>query len=606
MSKRLKRILTVAIVILIVAIGTGIAFDMMAIKSGSMTKFEQLSAKGDIKKVLVEENLGRITYETKDKVYRTSILRNYFEINPKVMKDLKKHDAKVVVKAGQSTMSTVQSIFSMLLVIAILLYLGKLMIGMGKVKLDYVTNEKARFTDVGGMDNVKKELQKLVAYMTNPEGLKDYVDKIPKGILFEGDPGNGKTLFARVLAGESNTPFFYISAADIEGSFVGQGSSRVGTIFKEVKEAAEKHGKAILFLDELDAVGMDRSKRTVSETNQTLNKILTELDGFTPNQNILVIGATNLASSLDPALVRSGRFDRVIKIPLPSKEDRKTIVSLYLEKKKDKIDPKIFEIDYLDVLADQTAGFSGADLSRLVNDALLMAYEEKSLVTILHLRESYLRIVMGLPNDTILNEEDERIVAYHEAAHAIIGMATSSLGARAIAYGTIKPYGQAAGHVSSIEDERMLRTRSSLKSRVYMLMAGRAVEDKLLNGDFTTGASNDLMKVNNLLYRYVTEFGMSEVHKNFYVDDKFGDLNTKWIQDEVQKMRDELYADTVRLVDEHFDQIVDFSEYLLAHKEIDRDVILERYGSVYPVVSTLSAPLDSTMNTVAVEAIKST
>lgn len=582
MKDKWKKILIVVAVLLTMGVLAGLVFNSVTIKSGSMAKFEKLVEQHKIKSVVVEENLGRITYETKDARYRTAILRNYFEVNKDVLTQLNEDKAKVVVKAGQSALATAQSLFSMLLVIALLLYFGKFLGGMAKVKLDYITDEKARFTDVGGMENVKKELKTLVAYMKSPEGLKSYVDKIPKGILFEGDPGNGKTLLARVLAGESNTPFFYISAADIEGSFVGQGASRVGTIFKDVKEAAAKHGKAILFLDELDAIGMNRSKRSVSETNQTLNKVLTELDGFTPNDNILVIGATNLAESLDPALVRSGRFDRVIKIPSPSKKDRKLILELYLEKKRDKVEPVVWEIDYLEVLANQTQGFSSADLARLVNDALLMAFEDKSLVTILHLRESFLRVVMGLPSDESIHPEDDRIVAYHEAAHAVIGMATSSLGARSVAYGTIKPYGQAAGHVSYVDESRMLMSKKMFENRVYCLLAGRAIEDLLLDGDFTSGASNDLMKVNQWLHRYVTEFGMSNTKKNFYADANFGDAKADWIQDDVQALRETFYENTMELVKAHRGDIDLLAEYLLTHREIDQDEILELFGDKYP------------------------
>lgn len=587
MKDKWKKILIAIAVLLTVGVIAGVVFNTVTIKSGSMAKFERLVDQHKIKGVVVEENLGRITYETKDARYRTAILRNYFEINPDVLAQLNDDKAKVVVKAGQSAMATAQSVFSMLLVIALLLYLGKFLGGMSKVKLDYITDEKARFTDIGGMENVKKELNTLVAYMKSPDGLKEYVDKIPKGILFEGEPGNGKTLLARVLAGESNTPFFYISAADIEGSFVGQGASRVGAIFKDVKEAAAKHGKAILFLDELDAIGMNRSKRTVSETNQTLNKVLTELDGFTPNENILVIGATNLADSLDPALVRSGRFDRVIKIPSPSKKDRKLILELYLEKKRDKVEPIVWEIDYLEVLANQTQGFSSADLARLVNDALLMAFEDRSNVTILHLRESFLRVVMGLPSDESIHPEDDRIVAYHEAAHAVIGMVTSSLGARSIAYGTIKPYGQAAGHVSYVDESRMLMSKKMLENRVYCLLAGRAIEDSLLGGDFTSGASNDLMKVNQLLHRYVTEFGMSRTKPNFYADANFGDTKADWIQEDVQELRERMYARTVNMVNDYREDIDLLANYLLEKREIDQDEILELFGEKYPTIDVV-------------------
>lgn len=570
------------IVAIILLLGGLFLYDAMKYELSDIAKFEQAVKEDKVKAVKIEENLGRLTYKVGDQEYRANYVRSYFETNVEVMETLKKSDAEIVIRNGVTASNVASTMFTFLIFIFIIGFLIKMTVGMSQAKLEYITDEKARFDDVGGLESVKKELGLLVEFLKDPADLKDYVDKIPKGILFEGDPGNGKTMLARVLAGESNTPFFYISAADVEGSYVAQGAGRVGTIFKQVKAAAKKHGKAILFLDELDAIGMNRENRTVTETNQTLNKLLTEMDGFTESENVLVIGATNLVKSLDPALVRSGRFDRIIKIPSPSVKDRKLILELYVSKRKEKFEEVIFEIDYLETLAKQTSGFSGADLSRLVNDALLMAYETRSMVSVKILRESFLRIVMGLPRDSDYDEETQKLIAYHEAAHAVAAMSLFDRGVRSIAYGTIKPYGEAGGHVSIVDENKMLTKKSDLFNLVKMYLAGRAIEDMLLDGDFTTGASSDLMKVNNMIYRYVVEFGMSEVKPNMFIDKNFGDVNSEWVAEEVQRIRDGLYQETKQLMEDHFESVQALTDYFLEHQEIDQDELIDMFEDTYP------------------------
>jgi cell division protease FtsH len=582
LSKKLRNIIIgVVLGLILLLIGTQVA-EGIIVKKGDLVKFEQLVNEDKIENILVKETLNELTYSTKNNIYKMRILRNYFEINPAVLETLKKNEVDVTITSGVNAGNLISQLVSVLILVVIMFYLFKMLNGMNKVNLENIKKEGTKFDDVGGLDNVKKELKTLVAYLKDPEALREYVDKIPKGILFEGDPGNGKTLLARVIAGESDTPFFYISGADIEGSYVAQGAGRVGNIFKQVKKAAKEHGKAILFIDELDSIGTKREKRTVVETGQTINKILTELDGFNQNENVLVIGATNLASQLDSALVRSGRFDRIIKIPMPGLADRKKILDLYLSKKIEKVDPKIFDINYVEVMAKQTEGFSGADLERLVNDAALLAFENRGLVDIKSLRESFLGIVMGLPREGAMSAEDEKIVAYHEAAHAVIAMATSNIGVHAVSYGTIKAYGQFGGHVSIVDDPTFLYKKSDFSKIIPQLLAGRAIEDRILNGDYTSGASNDLMKVNKLIYRYIVEYGMSSSNENLYIDTTLTDLKSDWIQNEVKEIRDKMYAETKLLVEDNFEEIEILTNYLLEHKEIDQDKLIELFINKYP------------------------
>lgn len=583
MNKKIRNIIIGAVALLLLLVTTTAIINNVIVKDGNLVSFEKLVKEDKIKSVVVKETLNELNYTTnKNKIYSMRILRNYFEINPEILNELKKNKVDLKITSGVHAGNLISQLISLLILAVILFFFINMFSGMNKVNLENIQKEVTKFDDVGGLDNVKKELKTLVAYLKDPEALRTYVDKIPKGILFEGDPGNGKTLLARVIAGESDSPFFYISGADIEGSFVAQGAGRVGNIFKQVKKAAAEHGKAILFIDELDSIGTKREKRTVVETGQTINKILTELDGFTKNENILVIGATNLASQLDNALVRSGRFDRIIKIPMPGLGDRKKILDLYLSKKIDILDPVLKEINYVDTLAKQTDGFSGADLERLVNDSALMAFENKGLIDIKCLRESFLRIVMGLPNDAEVTEEEEKIVAYHESAHAVIAMATSEIGVGAISYGTIKPYGQAGGHVSIISENSFLYKKSDFYRIIKQLLAGRAVEDKLLDGDYTSGASNDLMKVNQLIHKYIIECGMSPDNENLYIDPNLTDVKSDWIQEEVKKLRDKLYNETKIAIEENYNEIVKLADYLLEHKEIDQDKLIELFGERYP------------------------
>lgn len=562
--------------------------DKVVYKNSNIEKFESLLEKDKIGKLAITEHGRLITYSLKKsendfKKYEVIVFQNYFDLNPDIYKDLKKKEVEIV---GTSVKTDYKDALFKVVYLSIMLLFGVyilyMVFGMNKSRVEHIKKEKTRFSDVGGLGEVKKELENIIHYLNNREEMKAYVDKLPKGILFEGSPGNGKTLLARVIAGESNTPFFYISGADIEGGIVGQGAGRVRDIFKTVKNAAKEEGKAILFIDELDSVGTKREKKTVVETNQTINAILTELDGFNESDNVLVIGATNLASQLDSALIRSGRFDRIITIPLPSKKDREEILSLYLNNKKAMVCEEVYDLDYLKILAEQTQDFSGSDLSRLINDSLLLAYDDKSKVTIKHLRESYLRMVMGLPKGEIYSELDNKIVSYHEAAHAVVHMHESNLGYRGFAYGTVRPYGEAGGHVSLIESDIKFFKKSDYYKKVKVLLAGRAIEEKILDGDFTGGAQNDLSKVNNILYNYVTMSGMSENYKNLYIDKDINNLKADWIQDEINNLREKLYAETKEIINSEFKNVEMLANYFIINKDIDFNEIHEIFKEIYP------------------------
>ena len=545
-------------------------------------------------------------------MFKTKVPNNYFAVSSNTYKKLMTANTKLEIVSSGNVSSIINGLFSLGILILIAYSVLSMMGGLTKNNLEQINDTKYRFKDIGGLNTVKKELQHIVYMLKNRDNVKEFVDKIPKGILFEGAPGNGKTLLAKALAGEAGVMFFYISASDIEGKFVGEGANRIASIFKEIHEAIKENGAAILFIDELDAVGINRNKRTVSETNQTLNKLLTELDGFNDSSNLLVIGATNLASSLDPALVRSGRFDRIITIPNPNERDRKAILKLYLDKHKEKIEPSVFDGDFLDILSLQTSGFSSSDLSRVVSDSLLICLTEdiesqqattsnemtkektlkeneqelsktiesntKKLVNEKHIRESYLRVVMGLPVERETADSTLQIVAYHEAAHAIIAMATSTDGYNAVAYGTIRPYGNAGGFIHFVQSTKRLTRKSDYEARILTLLAGRTIEEMVLDGDITDGASNDLEQVRKVIESYVSKVGMSEGLENFY--------NEKADTTKVSVAVDELliyFTDKCReLVAQHYAEIENLAHYFYAGNDLDRKDIVERYQHVFP------------------------
>lgn len=552
------------------------------VKQGTITHFEKMVDEKLVKGVVIDRTSATVYYRVGNDVYKTGVVSSYVDFNEGVFKKLKEQGVIVETRDGTRWIEIVSLLSSMFMDLSFLLFFIILLFGLPKSDLEYIEEETTRLDDLGGLDNVKKEVKLIIEYIKKSKEVKDRLYHIPKGILFEGSPGNGKTMLAKAIAGEAGVPFFYIGASDIEGMFVGQGALRIKRIFSKVKKVAERKGYAILFIDELDAVGINRSKRRVVETNQTVNALLTQLDGFDKNTNILVIGATNLVDMLDPALVRSGRFDRVIKIPSPSYKDRKSILEKYLWKKKDFIDGNVWRLGYVDVLARQTEGMSGADLSRIVNDALMLSYEENKKVGIKHLRESYLRVRMGLPRDLAISEEDLKVIAYHEAAHAIVSMAVSPNGVYSVAYGTIKAYGDSLGHIAFVDNDKVLYKKTDYGNKVKILLAGRAVEDKILNGNFTSGAMDDLRKVNELLYSYVVKSGMSPKNMNVYIDPEWGDWKAQWIQDEVKALRDELYKETRELVEMHFRNIEKLANYLLKHKEVDQDELIKMFEEYYP------------------------
>lgn len=533
--------------------------------------FIETDAVKDIEEVKVFDDENKITYLLKEIEYTVKYPRTYLSENNQILETLTKEKIDVAFEKGANNkMIMVTELLRLALFVVVFYFVFKMVSdSFSTMEITEVENEKVTFKDIAGYEYVKEELQEIIDFLNNPKDYAKYTDKIPKGVLLEGPPGNGKTLFAKAVAGESNTPFFHISASDIEDKYVGSGARRIQKLFKTVRKKAEETGKVILFIDELDAVGMKRESRTVQETNQTINKLLTEMDGFEKDTKVIIMAATNLSSTLDSALTRAGRFDRIIAIEKPSIQEREAVIKLYLNKKKELIHQEVFAETYEHVLAQQTEGFSNADLDKLINEASLIAKKKKAdKIEIKTLREAFTKIVAGVQTNRTISKEDERIVSYHEAGHAVAQLITSPLGYKGVAYITVTPHGQSLGHVSPVSEERLSR-KSDIENKVKVALAGRAVEERILDGDYTIGAVGDLQQANQTLLGYVAKYGMSESNENLFIENL--DENKGLVQSETKIARERLYRETKELIDRHFDIVEKIAEYLMKNPSIEQN-----------------------------------
>ncbi len=375
--------------------------------------------------------------------------------------------------------------------------------GKSRARLFIENKPKITFNDVAGLEEVKEDLQEEIEFLRNPRKFAALGAKIPKGILLVGPPGCGKTLLAKAVAGEAGVPFFSVSGSEFVEMFVGVGAARVRDLFNEAK----KYAPCIIFIDEIDAVGRQRGAGLGGghdEREQTLNQLLVEMDGFDPNSGIIVIAATNRPDILDPALLRPGRFDRRIVVNYPDVKEREAILRIHTRNKP--LGPDI----NLVTLAKRTAGFTGADLENLVNEAaLLAARRNKKYLTMDELEEAIDRVIAGPQKKTrVVSEEEKRIIAFHETGHAVV--ANMLPGSDPVHRISIVSRGMALGYTLQLpEQEKFLRTKEQLLSEVTTLLGGRAAEE-LFTKDKTTGAENDLRRATEIVRKMVTEFGMSE------------------------------------------------------------------------------------------------
>lgn len=381
---------------------------------------------------------------------------------------------------------------------------GKVMsFGKSKAKLYNDDKKKVRFTDVAGADEEKQELVEVVEFLKDPRKFSDLGARIPKGVLLVGPPGTGKTLLARAVAGEAGVPFFSISGSDFVEMFVGVGASRVRDLF----ENAKKNAPCIIFIDEIDAVGRQRGAGMGGghdEREQTLNQLLVEMDGFSGNEGIIIIAATNRADVLDPALLRPGRFDRQIMVDRPDVKGREAVLRVHARNK-----PLAKSVD-LKAIAQRTPGFSGADLENLLNEAALVAARsDKKQVDMSDIDEATDRVIAGpAKKNRVISPKERRVVANHESGHTIVGMVLDE--AETVHKVTIVPRGQAGGYAVMLpKEDRFLMSKPELLDRITGLLGGRVAEEVTF-GEVTTGASNDFERATEIARRMVTEWGMSD------------------------------------------------------------------------------------------------
>mgnify|MGYP000133514448 CR=1 FL=1 len=422
------------------------------------------------------------------------------------------------------------------------------------------TGEKTRvtFDDVAGVDEEKEELEEIVEFLKSPKKFTDMGARIPKGVLLVGQPGTGKTLLAKAVAGEAGVPFFIISGSDFVEMFVGVGASRVRDLF----EQAKRNAPCIIFIDEIDAVGRQRGAGLGGghdEREQTLNQLLVEMDGFAPNSGVIVMAATNRADILDPALLRPGRFDRQITVTNPDVRAREAILKVHARNKH--LSPRVNLMD----VARRTPGFSGADLENLLNEAALLAARENCReIKIYHIDEAIDRVMMGpAKRSRKYTDTEKALIAYHEAGHAVIGLKLKH--AEVVQKITIVPRGHAGGYnLMTPEEENFLETKQTLTAEITSFLAGRIAEE-LVFGQMTTGAQNDFERATAIARSMVTVYGMSslgpvqyesESHNVFlgrdYMSDKnFSDKVAHEIDLEVRKIIDECYQKGVEVIKEN-------------------------------------------------------
>ncbi|KAK1885032.1 ATP-dependent zinc metalloprotease YME1L1 [Dissostichus eleginoides] len=430
--------------------------------------------------------------------------------------------------------------------------------------VDPVQVKNVTFEHVKGVEEAKNELQEVVEFLKNPQKFTVLGGKLPKGILLIGPPGTGKTLLARAVAGEADVPFYYASGSEFDEMFVGVGASRIRNLFKEAKANAP----CVIFIDELDSVGGKRIESPMHPySRQTINQLLAEMDGFKPNEGVIVVGATNFAEALDSALIRPGRFDMQVTVPRPDVKGRTEILNWYFSKIK--VDPAV----EAEIIARGTVGFTGAELENLVNQAALKAaVDEKEMVTMTDLEFAKDKILMGPERRSVdIDRKNKTITAYHESGHAIVAYYTKD--AMPINKATIMPRGPTLGHVSMLpEDDRWSETRAQLLAQMDVSMGGRVAEELIFGDDnITTGASSDFDGATKIAKMMVTRFGMS---------DKLGVMTYKdvtkqspetqaAIEQEVRVLLHDSYARAKSLLKAYSEEHKKLADALLAHETLD-------------------------------------
>ncbi len=550
--------------------------------------FFQLVKQGQVQKVIIE---GRtIRGSRKD----GTLFHTYSPGDPELVNDLLKQQVKIEAQPPERQSLLVQifiSWFPMLLLFGILIFFmrqmqggggrGALSFGKSRARMIEEDQIKITFADVAGVDEAKEEVTELVAFLREPGKFQNLGGKIPRGVLMVGSPGTGKTLLARAIAGEAKVPFFTISGSDFVEMFVGVGASRVRDMF----EQAKRHAPCIIFIDEIDAVGRHRGAGLGGghdEREQTLNQLLVEMDGFEGNEGVIVIAATNRPDVLDPALLRPGRFDRQVVVPLPDIRGREQILKVHMRKVP--ISPDVKP----GLIARGTPGFSGADLANLINEAALFAARsDKRLVDHEDFEKAKDKIMMGAERKSMaMSDKEKKLTAYHEAGHAIVGRLVPSHDP--VYKVTIIPRGRALGVTMFLpEEDRYSYSKEYLESNISSLFGGRIAEELIFGVDaVTTGASNDIQRATELARNMVTKWGLSARLGPLVYDEDDGEVflghsvtqhksvsddTSQAIDEEIRLFIDRNYERANKLLNDNMDILHSMSEALIKYETIDSE-----------------------------------
>ncbi len=552
-------------------------------KSIAYSEFMKDAAKGNIADIIIAGDQITGHYANQSEPFVTQI-PPYENVVDRLATTSVKITAQKPKAEEISLLGILISWFPMMLLIGVWLFFMRQMnakngggaMGFGRSKAKLLNEQKTRvtFADVAGIDEARQELEEIVEFLRDPEKFQRLGGRIPKGVLLVGSPGTGKTLTARAVAGEAKVPFFSISGSDFVEMFVGVGASRVRDMFEQGK----KNAPCIIFIDEIDAVGRHRGSGMGGgndEREQTLNQMLVEMDGFEASEGIIIIAATNRPDVLDPALLRPGRFDRQIVVPLPDVNGREQILQVHMKKV-----PLATNVDSM-VIARGTPGFSGADLANLINEAALLAARRgKRVVGMSEFEEAKDKVMMGAERRSLaMSDREKALTAYHEAGHAIVALYEPE--SDPIHKATIIPRGRALGMVMRLpENDRISIAYDKLKADLAVAMGGRVAEELVFGKDkVTTGASSDIRMATDIARRMVMEWGMSDkMGAIFYGnDDRAGGFVThkaiaeataSQVDAEVRRLVDEGYARATDLLKTHYDHLDQLAKALLEYETL--------------------------------------